>query len=149
MSGYSDIEALWLARVRAISGYSDSNTSRGKWGILNSGASERYVIVKPGSRDRQMNSIGGGRLETSQTVIEVWQKYRDDGDTLTTLQTAVDTLLDALDRYPRLGGLGSTIRQGEIAAVREVMQIPADAPQWLKVELIGETDEETVINYQE
>lgn len=147
MSGYSDIESYWLARVRAVTGYDKSNTSRGKWGILNSGASERYVIIKPGPRDRQMIALNT-RLETSQTVIEVWQKYRDDGDTLTTLQTAVDTLLDTLDQYPRLGGLGATIRKGEIISVREAMQVPADAPQWLKIDLIGQTDEEKTISFQ-
>lgn len=148
MSGYSDIESYWLTRVRAVTGYDESNTSRGKWSILNSGASERYVIVKPGPRDRQMIALNT-RLETSQTIIEVWQKYRDDGDTLTTLQTAVDALLVALDPYPRLGGLGSTVRKGEIVSVREAMQVPADAPQWLKIDLIGQTDEESTISYQE
>lgn len=148
MSGYSDIEALWLARVRAISGYDENNTSRAKWGILNNGMSDTYVIIKPGTRERQMVAYTM-RLETSQTVIEVWQKYRDDGDTVTTLQTAVDELLAGLDPYPRLGGLGSTVRKGEIIAVREAMQVPADAPKWLKIDLIGQTDEESTISYQE
>lgn len=150
MSGYGTVEALWLERVRAISGgvYDEQNSSRGNWGILNSGKAERYVILKPGAHDRQMVSFKT-RQETWQTVIEVWQKYRDDGTTLTTLETAVNTIIDSIDAYPRLGQTGTTVRKGEIVAIREVIQSPPDAPSWLMCALIGQTDEEKIITFAE
>lgn len=148
MSGYGDIEALWLTRIRAISGYDSTNTSRGRWGILNSGKATRYVILKPGEHAREMLSFTT-RLETWQTVIEVWQQYKDDGDSLTELETAVNAIMDAIDRYPRLGDAGGTVQLGQITAVREVVQIPADAPAWMMAALIGVVNEEKTISYQE
>ena len=150
MSGYSDVEALWLERVRALSGYNGNNTSRGNWGILNNGKSDRYVILKPGAHLREMNALGGSRLETYQTVLEVHQKYRDDGTTLTTLEAAVNTLIDSLDEYPRLNQTGTTVRKGEIIEVREVLGYPdPQAPSWLVCELVGQTDEEKAITIKD
>lgn len=150
MSGYPDIEALWLERMRAISGYDTNNTSRGNWGIVNNGKSDRYVVLKPGTHSRTMNSIGGGRLETYRTILEVHQKYRDDGTTLTTLETAVNTLIDSLDTYPRLGETGNSVQKGEIVEVREVLGYPdPQAPSWLVCELVGETSEEKTITFQD
>ena len=148
MSGYGDVEALWLARIRAISGYDADNTSRGDWGILNHGAAARYVILKPGDHTREMVSFST-RLETWQTVIEVWQRYKDDGQSLTDLETAVNTILDSVDQYPRLGDTGGTVRLGEVTAVREVVQVPADAPKWIMAALVGTVHEEKAISYQE
>lgn len=148
MSGYGDIEALWLARIRAMSGYDTSNTSRGNWGVLNAGKAPRYVILKPGEHQREMIAFNT-RQETWQTVIEVWQRYKDDGDSLTDLETAVNAIVDAIDQYPRLGDTGGTVRLGEITAVREVIQSPADGPAWLMAALVGVTHEEKTISYAE
>jgi len=148
MSGYGDIEALWLARIRAINGYDTTNTSRGDWGMLSRGTAPRYVILKPGEHAREMVSFRT-REETWQTVIEVWQRLKDDGSTLTELETAVNAILDAVDQYPRLEDTGNTVRQGQITAVREVVQIPADEPAWLMAALVGVVHEEKTISYQE
>ena len=148
MSGYSDIEALWLTRVRAVAGFDANNTSRGDWNILNSGASEVYVILKPGSHSRDMLTWRN-RQNVWQTIIEMWQLYRNDGTTLTTLEANYNTLLAALDQYPRLGDTGNTVQQGQVTAVNEVVQSPPDAPQWLVAQLIGTVNEEITINFQE
>ncbi len=148
MSGYSDVEALWLTRIRAISGYDENNTSRGDWRILDNGKASVYVILKPGSHTREMLTFKN-RQNVWQTIIEVWQKYRDDGSTLTNLEANYNTLLSNLDQYPRLGDTGNTVQQGQVTAVNEVTQNPADAPQWLVATMIGTVNEEITISFQE
>lgn len=148
MSGYGDTEALWLTRVRAVAGFSATNTNRGDWGILNAGTAAVYAVLKPGEHTREMLSLKT-RLNIWQTIIEVWQKYRDDGTTLTDLETNVNNIIAAIDEFPRLGDVGGAIQQGQIVAVREVIQNPADAPSWLMAAIIGEAREEITINFQE
>lgn len=148
MSGYGDTEALWLTRVRAVTGFSAANTSRGNYKILNNGTSEVYVVLKPGEHAREMASLKN-RLNIWQTIIEIHQKYRDDGSSLTDLQANYDTLLTSLDEYPRMGDTGNTVRKAEVTVVAEVLQSPADAPSWLIAKIIGTVDEEIPINFQE
>jgi len=148
MSGYKDGEALWLTRIQAIDGFTSANTSRGKWGILNSGENSTYVILKPGAWAREMIGLSQ-RLDTYQTVIQVWQRYIDDGASMTTLEGTVDTILTALDEYRLIGDTGNTIQDAQIVEVREMVQTPAEAPAWIYTELIGEWREETTVNFQE
>jgi hypothetical protein len=148
VSGYPDLEALWLSRVRDVPGYDANNTSRGKFGILNNGKSDTYVIVMPGEHNREMISFKT-QLNTWQTIIEVYQKYRDDGDTLTTLQTAVNTILSYLDPRRVLGDTGGTVRKGRVVSIRPIVRYPMDKPDWLIAALVGQVDEEETITFSE
>lgn len=148
MSGYGDVEALWLTRIRAISGYDGTNTSRGDFKILNSGKSNQYVVIMPGAHSRQMISLST-RLETWQTVMEVYERYKDDGTTLTALETQVNTIVDAIDQYRILGDTGGTVRKGEIVEIREVVRFPPNGPEWLIAAIVGQTDEEKSITFAE
>ena len=148
MSGYKDGEALWLTRVRAVSGFDTSNTSRGNWTILNNGAADIYAILKPGEWNREMIGFNR-RLNVYQTIIQVWQKYREDGTSMINLEDKINDILVSVDTYPQIGDSGNTVIDAQIIAVREVQQTPADAPTWMYAELVGEWQEEIAITYVE
>lgn len=148
MSGYKAGEALWQTRIQAISGIDGNQVTRGKWGVLNSGHANTYIILKPGTHGREMIGLNR-RLDVWQTVIQVWRRYTDDGDSMTDLENTIDTILAALDPRRLMGDTAGTIQDAQIIEVREMVQTPADAPKWLYVELIGEWREETTISYAE
>jgi len=106
------------------------------------------VIVMPGEHNREMISFKT-QLNTWQTIIEVYQKYRDDGDTLTTLQTAVNTILSYLDPRRVLGDTGGTVRKGRVVSIRPIVRYPMDKPDWLIAALVGQVDEEETITFSE
>lgn len=145
---YDTIEGLWLTRLLAMSQFNTDNTSRGKWGILNRGYNNQYAILKPGEHTREMISFQ--TQETNwQTIIQLWQRYKDDGTSVTDLQALVDAVLSELDTYPHIGDTGNTVVEGRITTVREMIQTPADAPAWLYVELIGQAYEQEAITFAE
>jgi hypothetical protein len=148
---YAAGEALWLTRLRAMSNFDSGNSARGRWGIRNSGKSDHYAILKPGVHNREWLSITV-RWDHYQTIIQLWQRYVDDGDTLTDLEALVDAVLAELDKYRLIGDSGGTVQAANIVAVREVQEIlagPGEGPVWLMVELVGEWHEENTIAFAE
>lgn len=138
-------EALWLARLRAMSQFDHANSSRGDWSIRNNGKSAFYAILKPGMAEREM--LGHTmRRDNFQTVIQLWQRYKEDGPSLIDLETLIDAVCDHLDSYPKLGDTTGALEDAQIVEIREVQQVPVNAPAWLYVELIGRWYEETTIN---
>lgn len=152
---YSTIEAAWLTRVRAMSQFDSGNSSRGKWGIRNSGKSNQYAIIKPGTRVlvEEMAGLGGSRLWENQTIIQLWQRYKDDGDSATDLSALVDSVIDELEKYPYIGSQSSGVQSASITEVREMQQTfprpDSPGPNWLYVELVGVTHEEKSITLSE
>lgn len=145
---YEAGEALWLARLRAMSQFNSDNTSRGNWGIRNSGKSGHYAILKPGTHTREMMSFNV-RLNHYQTIIQLWQKYVDDGPSAIDLQELTSATIAYIDTWPRVGDATNTVQGAQIVEIREMQQIPADAPSWLFVELVGMWDEEQTITFAE
>ena len=145
---YEAGEALWLARIRAMSQFDAGNSSRGKWGIRNTGKSNQYAILKPGLHTREMIGFNR-RVNHYQTIIQLWQKYSEDGQSAIDLTTLTSSVLAYLDTYPQMGDATNTVIGGEITEVREMQQIPPEAPVWLFVELVGSWDEEASITFAE
>lgn len=141
-------EALWLTRLQGMSQFDADNSSRGKWGMLNSGASDHYAILKPGANNR--DKLGSNtRRDQYRTIIQLWQRYVDDGTSLTNLETLVDNVLAELDTYWKMGDSTGGVIRANIVEVREYVQIPGDAPKWILAELVGEWHEQTSITYAE
>lgn len=145
---YDTVEGLWLTRLRAMSAFNGDNTARGKWGILNKGRSNQYAILKPGAHSREWIAFQAQET-TWQTIIQLWQRYAEDGTSIVNLQNLVDDVLAELDTYPNLGDTGNTVVEGRIVEVREVRETPADAPSWLYVELVGQAIEHEGITFAE
>jgi hypothetical protein len=145
---YQAGEALWLARLRAMPQFNGDNTSRGKWGIRNTGKGHQYAILKPGTHTREMIAMNR-RVNHYQTIIQLWQKYTEDGQSAIDLTTLTSSVLAYLDTYPQMGDTTEAVIGGQIIEVREMQQIPPDAPVWLFVELVGAWDEENAISFAE
>jgi len=146
---YQTGEANWLTRLQAMSQFTGNNSARGKWGLMNRGADNQYAILKPGPAERVMiSSIV--RQNTWRTIIQLWQRYKDDGTSMTDLEALVSAVLTELDKYRFIGaGADAAIQDANITEVRETQEIratPSGGPLWLMVELVGEWNEEETIS---
>lgn len=129
--------------------FNSDNTSRGDFKILNSGASDHYAVLFKGeisNRERiglRMNVI------QQETVIRVYQRYKNDGTSQIALQDLIDSIKTALNPVRIIGDTTGTIQSAMIVEERDMMQVPVDAPQWLYVELLGMCDEEEELTFTE
>jgi len=145
---YSAGEAAILARLRAMTQFDQDNSSRGDWRILNKGKSAYYAVVKPGEHTREM--IGRGmRRNNYTTIIQLWQKYKDDGLSMIDLETLLEATITHLDRYPHVGSTTGTIEDAQVVSVGEFIQTPTAEPHWIYVDLLMAWQEEALISYAE
>jgi hypothetical protein len=148
---YAAGETLALTVLQSVTGFASTNTSRGKWGVLNSGISTgHYGILKPGAFGRSQIAMSANE-STFQTIIQVWQRYKDDGDTLTTLEGHVDDILAAFDAKRKLGDTTGVIVDAFINEGREVQEMwgKDGALSWLKQDLIVTWQEHNNVTYAE
>lgn len=148
---YPDGEALILTTLQGVTGFSTTNTARGKWGLLNKGTSDHYGILKPGEFNRAQITMTGNE-SLFNTIIQIWQRYKDDGDSLTTLEGHVKNVIVYFDNRPHLGGgEGQGIYEGMIIRGREVEErwTRGGGVSWLKQDLILEWKEIDNATYAE
>jgi hypothetical protein len=141
-------EALILTCVQGATNFGSSNTSRGKWGILNTGKSSHYAILRPGPFRQSIGTVTS--IITRNTLIEVWQRYVDDGTTLLDLEANVGNLIAKLNTYPRasdtVGGvIDMTVRSGSEA--EPMQEEGSEGPAWLRQILTVEWQEQSFIIY--
>jgi hypothetical protein len=157
MADYGDIETLYLEKLRELAAFGQNNSSRGDWSQRNNGKAEQYAILKPGNHIHTWDSIGGmgsgdpaTRKHLYRTVIQLWQKHRHtDGAAAVALEQLESDVRNHFDVYRKLGDVGGSVRDADIIETREMFQIPADGPEWLMVELVGECDDEESITFAE
>jgi hypothetical protein len=147
---YPDVETLILTQLQNVTGFSSANTSRGNWGILNSGKDVFYGILKPGTFGRSQGAMSMN-ISTWNTVIQVWQRYKDDGSTLTNLETNVKNIIARFDAYRKAGDTTGTIVDVFIAEGREVeeMWTKDGGLSWLKQDVIVQSQEHDNVTYSE
>ena len=144
---YAAGEAALLALIQTVTGYTSANTSRGKWGILNQGKSNTYVILKPG-RFSGRQFVSPTCVQTTwSTVVQVWQRYKDDGSSLTDLEANMAAIMAKIDADPNLADstgavLDSNLRSGE--QVQEMWR-RGGGPAWLMWELNVEWIEQSIV----
>lgn len=145
---YSEIEALALTKLQSVTGFSSTNTSRGNWGILNSGLSDHYGVLKPGAFTRSQGAMNMN-VSLFDVVIQVWQQYVDDGSSLTNLEGYVKAVLNYFDKYPRLGDATNTVIDAFITAGRETQErwSKDGALVWLSQDLILTVQEHDEVTY--
>lgn len=144
---YSAGEALLLTRVQACTGFSSTNTARAKWGILDSGASDHYAILKAGRSEIEWITYTEYNIHW-RGIVQVWQRYTDDGTTATNLYGYVNNLL-AIQAYPHLGGTVIDFSIDAISEVHEMQRVGQDGPQWLMQEVEVGWLEETKVTLVE
>lgn len=149
--GYAAGETLVLWQLQAVAGFSPSNTTRAKWGILNTGAAPLYGILRQG--EWSMTWIAATVAEfTWTTVIELWRRWLDDGTTATDLQADLDAVLARFLAYRKLGDTTDTIndsnprRGGEPEAM---WRAGGAGPAWLRAQITIEWKEHQTITFAE
>lgn len=147
---YPEGEALALTVLQSATGFSSTNTSRGKWGLLNSGISDHYGILKPGDFSREQGAMSMN-ISTFKTVIQIWQRYVDDGDSLINLETHVKNVINYFDAKRKLNDTTGTIIEAFIDGGREVNEgwNKDGGLVWLSWELILTWQEHNTITYAE
>lgn len=148
---YSEGEALALTQLQAVSGFSSANTSRGKWGLLNKGASAFYGIIKPGPVQTDF-ATGTAKNWAYGTIIQVWQRYKDDGTTLTDLEARVELVKARFDAYRKLGDTSGSIEDSSVTSLSEVQERwtkGGNGPSWLMQEITVTWKEQTIVNFAE
>ncbi len=143
---YSSGEALILTQAQSVTGFTSANTARASWQILNSGASDHYAIIKPGtfSSDPDNNFTWINR-----TVIQVWQFYQDDGTSSTNLQGYVAAVKDRFTKYRKLGS--TSIIDSRVIGGSEMQErwSKDGALVWLSQDVIIEWLEQEIVTYAE
>ena len=141
---------LIKTQVQATSGFSSANVDTADWKLLNTGASDHYAILRPGPTERPQVT---GRIVANnyRTIIEVWQRYKDDGTTLTTLLDYVDAITARLDPRRKLIDTTNTVRDANVTGYSEVMQkwTKDGGVSWLERDITVDWIEEEVITYVE
>lgn len=144
-----------LTVLRGVTGFTGTtaataNTSRGKWGLLNSGISDHYGILKPGAFVRSQGAMSMN-ISTFETIIQIWQRYVDDGDSLTNLEGHAKNVINYFDTKRKLGDSTGTIVDAFIDSGREVNErwSKDGALVWLSWDLVLTWQEHDLITYAE
>lgn len=148
---YGTGEALALTRVQACTGFDATNTSRSDWKILNSGKSDHYAILRPGSFSIEWMSYTN-YIAIYTTVVELWQIYgTDDATTLTNLYSQQSNLM-AIMAYPLLGDTTGAIQDAGYRGANDpenMWQKGAEGPTWVKWEMFIDWKEEVEVTFAE
>jgi len=148
---YASGEALILTRLQTLSNFNDNNTSRGKWAVLNSGNSSVYGILREGMSEHPQGT-GKHFFEKHKTIIEVWQRYKDDGTTRTDLQARVEEVKAEFYARRLLGSANSTIQDSKPARTGEPAEMwkeGGNGPAWMMQEVTIEWTEEVSVTFAE
>ena len=150
---YPTGEGYVLTKLQAIAGgaWTATNTSRGKWGILDSGKADHYAILKEGAGGSAAFISGSTKERTYRTVVQVWQSYTDDGTSATNLQAYGEAIRNQFDAYRKLGDTSGTIIDAECDEWSEVqeMWVRGGGLRWLRQDFIVRWREQVSITFAE
>jgi len=131
--------------LQSVTGFTSANTARADWGLLNSGKSAHYGIVKPGTfaEDPENNFSW-----TNRTIVQIWQRYKDDGTSATNLETHVHNVKDYFTKKRRLG---TTITDSRVVGGSEMQEqwTKDGALVWLRQDVTIEWKEQENVTYSE
>jgi len=145
---YSTGEALLLTRVQACTGFDTNNTSRCNWKILNKGKSDHYAILRPGAFNIEWHALSAYTAHWT-TIIEVWQRYKDDSTSQTNLYSHIANLM-AIMTYPYLGDHTTVVDSSiEGADEPEEMWTQGGGPGWIRWQLRVAWQEQAEVTYVE
>ena len=134
---YIDSKTAIINRIKAHADYSDSNTDQNDWKKLNRGNDDFYAIAKPSTEPAEIEFITFKIYVINwMTIVEVWQRYKDDGTTQNDLFGNVQKVITQLQPYKNLGL--SNVNNSEISAISTPQQAWREneaGPSWLIQEL--------------
>ena len=133
---YTTGEAAILARIRAHADFSTTNTDANDWKILDRGSSAFYAILKPCEEPAELEFYSfSGYAIAWMTVVEMWQRYKDDGTTEASLFGNVQKIIGQMQPYKTLGL--SNVQNSQITSITApTFRWDKDGgPAWLVQEL--------------
>ena len=141
---YTTGENLMATVVKAHANFDATNVAQAKWTMLDKGKSDHYAILKHGGMDPEFISPTVW-IEKNITVIEVWQRYKNDGSTATSLYGYVANVISQIQNNEKLGDTGGVIQNAQVGGVGEVMEMwrKGGGPAWLKQEVFVTWQEQT------
>lgn len=142
---YPTGEGMVLTLLQGMDDFDRRNTARADWKPLNSGASDHYAVLKPGPFANVPETLGAGSAVTTwRTVVEVWQRWVDDGPTVEALEALVGAVIEHLEQYPSLNGAALT---AQVTGGSEMQQrwLKEGGPMWAVQEVYVDWQEERFI----
>jgi len=140
---YKTGEDLIFALVKTATNFNANNTYQANWKALNKGKDDHYAILRSGESTVEWITLRG-YITHYQTIIEIWQRYRDDSTTQTTLYGYIGNILNKLQGTPKLGDKGSTIQDSSVSVANtpeEMWTNNANGPSWLRWKITVKWDE--------
>jgi len=140
---YATGEAAILALIQTCSGFDTTNTSQSKWKMLNSGRASGYVILRPGKFTVKALSMGIKEY-TWVTMIQVWERYKNDGTAVASLISDIAAITATLEANRFLGLGSSVILRSRILEGSDILEMwtKGSGPQWLRQDITLEWAEE-------
>ena len=137
MAGYATGEAAIKTLVQAVTGFTSAQVSRGNWKVLNSGAAAVYAVLLSRPDEPRTFTTPRTVLESWITIVQVWQRYKDDGTTYTNLATAIENVLAKIDKYPHLGDTSGYVEESTPTVEGEVQEMwrKGGGPAWLRQDI--------------
>lgn len=151
MSNYYTGETLAEIQVASVTGFQSSNVTRGRWGLLNSGNNDHYAILKRGESPIEWVSHNVSQIRY-RTIIEVWQRVKDDQESYDNLLTYADDIKTRLEKYRLLADTTGVVLDANLtgmSAVTEQWRNNADGPSWLKIDLYLDWSQQTNVTFAE
>jgi hypothetical protein len=147
---YKDGEILIEAQVTQATGFNTGNVFRASWIKLNSGNNDHYAIIKRGEGTRTWE--GTSHTRNYRTIIEVWQRVKDDQDSYDALNEYADNIEAQLDPYFHLADTTKKLRDANLSGsgvVTEQWRNNSDGASWLKMDLFVDWNEEHYVTFAE
>lgn len=143
-AGQDKISAI----LQAMSNFSPGAVTSAKYAVLNTGKSNCYAIMKPGPFDIDY-TIGMGnsiRMARWQTVVELWQRWVDDGTTIDDLCDLIDATIAEIELHPTLDDLPGVTR-ARVSGGDDIKErwTKEGGPIWASLEVYVDWQEEVTI----
>jgi hypothetical protein len=133
---YSAGETLLLTVVKTCTGFSANNSTQGNYKVLNSGKDDNYAVLHIGNSSFEFETFKQYQARWN-TIVEVWQRYTDDGTTLTNLYTHIQNLMTGIQAAIILGDTTGTVINANAIELGDIEEMWArgGGPGWLRVKM--------------
>lgn len=137
-------ENLMATVIKTHDDFSAVNVAQAKWTFLNKGKSRHHIILKGGGSTPVFITPTIYQTE-HRTIIEVWVRYKDDGETATTLYGYVDKVKVLIQNSEQLADTSGIIQNSSVESIGPVMEMwmSGGGPAWLKQEVTALWHEQT------
>ena len=129
-------ENLIVTVIKAHAKFDVTNVAQAKWTFLNKGKSDHHAILKSGGTTPVFITPTIYQSE-HRTIIEVWQRYKNDGTSATNLYGYVGNVVTQIQDTELLGDAGGIIQNSTVESIGPVMEMwmSGGGPAWLKQEV--------------